>query len=416
MAVNFGKNKAKAELLKHLPTGPLWFSEGELKTGQVGKLVNALAENIGLFLEEANRVRNNLFLNLADATGLERWGSDLLLERRPGESDEAYRARLSSELLRLRVTRPAVQSYVEDVSGLSTTIFLPWKFQDWRDQRTIGLPLDAVDPFYGRSGQARRTSTYYQGGVIDVVTEGYSPNVSRSIYEIVAAGIQVYFTANVDGNIITIAPEEMLVYEKAEIDYDIIVDKLYPVFIRSVSGLRSGHPLITLMNDIWYGLLADLAHDGDNVDNHAEVFLFDLFPPIRSVYSFERSPRSGAPGATFFVEDPYIFGEIEIGADPTTEYVNHIIEYTALSYNDFGSRYSLDKKRSGFSDPFVFVVLDLDNLPFNGKQRIWDEPSWDGPYTIYDTALTWESLEEYTWDEALAGHSAQVTADVLLEA
>ena len=115
-----------------------------------------------------------MFLNTADGDGLTRWGQDLQLERRVGESVEDYRSRLRAELLRLRATRQAAETYVEDLTGFEANVFLPWKFQDWRDQRTIGLPFGATDPFYGRSGQTRRTSTYWQGGVIDIQTKGHS--------------------------------------------------------------------------------------------------------------------------------------------------------------------------------------------------------------------------------------------------
>lgn len=196
------RERVAGELRKHLPVLPGWFSQAALDSGTLSKVLDVFTTQVVEWLAAIKLVKSGLFLDDAIGSALDAWGRDIDRPRKDGESDDVYRLRLKGEILRLRLTRSGVIGYITDLTGLPTTVILPWKDQDWRGARNTDLAWGAKDPVNGRSGKRRRTSTYYQGGVIDIVTQGHDETVTRLAAQVVAAGIQVYFTSIYESTVI----------------------------------------------------------------------------------------------------------------------------------------------------------------------------------------------------------------------
>lgn len=414
---NLPKELAKSEIRKHLPIGPGWFSEQAVKSGELSKLVDVFSTNIGLWLSEVKSLRKGLYLNLAESTDLDQWGLDLGVERLIGELDDLFRARLRTELLRLRVTRPAIKTYIEDLTGLKTTVITPWQFQDWRARRTVGLADGAVDPFYGRSGQARRTSEYWQSGVIDIVTDGYSSATAKNAYEVVAAGVRAYYTSSLSSDVLTQTylsstptTSEMAVIHEG------LVSPVSLIYIYSGTNPRSGHIFSTEDAIVSYGLLADQEFVVGALEG-AEIYQYDLWPPVRSVFTLGRSPMSGAYGEhSNFLDDPAVFGGVLLSAASNTHSEDTQIVNDYIVPLSYGSILSSNKGRSGYDARLDEILAQIEYLP-EGLTVLWDRPDLDGPYTVYDVPLSWECMENYTWDQAIdIGHSGQPAADVVISA
>lgn len=190
------RERVAGELRKHLPVAPGWFSKTALETGELAKFLEAVTAQVVEWLDAIKATKSGIHLDDAQGDFLVQWGRDLHLEQRDGESDADFRQRIKSEILRLRLTRAGVQTFVADLTGFATTVELPWRKLDWRGQRNIVLAQGAKDPVNGRSGRRRRSSGYYQGGVIDIVIEGFNKDLQKLADQVVAAGVKAYFTSH----------------------------------------------------------------------------------------------------------------------------------------------------------------------------------------------------------------------------
>lgn len=186
------KELAASELKKHLPVRPQWFSEQALATGTLGKFVTAVAEQVAGLRDAISVTREGLVLTKATGEFLDAWGEDLDLARLPGEADDPYRARLLGVLGVDHTTEVGLRSHVEATTGLETSLFIPWKSQQWYGKRTPGT--QGKDPMFGYSTQARYPSPYIRAYVVDVTTKGYSPLTEPTATAAVAAGVKVFFS------------------------------------------------------------------------------------------------------------------------------------------------------------------------------------------------------------------------------
>jgi hypothetical protein len=309
------------EMLKQLPRGPSWFSERALSAeGETGKLVRVIAEQISEWVVAIKTSRRGFMLATAVQEDLDRWGIDLSIGRMPGELDNPYRTRLLKELLRSKVTRNAVIQYVEDVTGLKTSLYEPWRDQDVRSSRTPGV-LTPFDANAGRSGTWRRTSPYYQGGVVDIITVDYNRTTWLAADEVLAAGIRPFFTVLVGRD-----PQPISFGNPAPSSgLDIGQDKVVPLFIfeepvRSKLGLRSGRAVH--QEDAILEYTPIISYPFIIVaQGQAEHYQVDLFPSVRSVWRSEQSPRSGARGeAGFETLVPEFYGGVLVDSGNTDDH------------------------------------------------------------------------------------------------
>ena len=190
--------------------------------------------------------RMGLLLATAIGDDLDRWGADLNVPRKPGELDDPYRVRLKKSLVRSKVTRSAIELYINDVTGLTTTVYEPWRNQDIRCNRNPLNP-NPVDLNYGRSGTMRRTNPYYMGGVVDIVTVDYSPITQEITEDVIAAGIKPYWTVINGGDSSPIFfGDPTIPLDDIVIEYTQLVrDPFFPI-VHSVRGARSGAGFFTV--------------------------------------------------------------------------------------------------------------------------------------------------------------------------
>lgn len=366
MTTNFNLPKLLAgyELNKHLPKAPYWWSESSLKpTGEAGKMIEAITGSVGNWLAGIKDARAGMFISSANLADLDRWGQDLQLPRIVTETDDQYRQRLLKEIVRQRATKPAIESFVTDVTGFECTVFQPWQFLHRPSVRNPNLAFGVPDPVNGRSGQTHRSSKYWTAGVIDIQTDDYSPIVRLETPELIAASILAYYTDRIA--IGTIPPDDGITPSDLEwkIIYEILIPaiegkQIYSGGVRSVP--RSGRILIrdeyTLYSDRYYVSYQQLY---DRPEFNGPCTVYD-------------NPQTW-DSLTNYTWDQALIGH---NGEPTFEVLNKT------------NRVDLD------------FVVSLDSL--------MDFPGLTGTGSVYDTAQTWDSIGEYTWDEAIfPGYTSQ---------
>lgn len=189
------KTLTLAKLKKHFPVLPGWFSESALSAeGQLYQILDAAANENTTLQEAIVEARKGLFLETARGEYLAKWGSELAVPQFDAEPEEDWAARIQNEILRERVTYAGIVESIEEATGLSTTLLAPWTQQKRRSDRTPGLTTQK-DHDYGRSTSRRRSSRYFKGGVIDIVTIGYSSLTAAAALASVGAGIDIWYTA-----------------------------------------------------------------------------------------------------------------------------------------------------------------------------------------------------------------------------
>lgn len=347
-----------SEMKKHVPIGSNWFSEEAVNSGELSKLLRALSKEIALWIASIKVSKNGSFISSAAGQYLDRWGRDVGVTRLAGESDEQYRFRIKKTLILSRVTSSSIEETVFDntkdtidYTNASVSVLEPWIFQERRSRRAV-QSSSPIDYFYGRSGKTRRTGSdrdsnydkpefstssgdkyypsvikqcYFQGGVIDVVTPGFSSKTSEIVQEMIAAGVKAFFTV-VEGYTIpnpkvatsvTINSESSVEAEPFGSFRD------FSIFSRSgpttsvdevtllseerldVVGLvgRSGSRVVFSERDVEYFI-----NDGEEIGYLPPAtpelaspvsFTVDSYPAYRSLFRKELSPRSGAEGSLF---------------------------------------------------------------------------------------------------------------------
>ena len=203
----FITRQVSLEMRKHLPVLIGWFTEISLRTGVLGAFLAAVTAQVVEWLLAIRLAAGGVFLLDAEGDDLDLWGDDIQVPRREDESDDDYRPRLQAQILQLRLTKTAIEAFITSNTGLDTEVLLPWKQEHIWGISSRSIVVDetgdgeAEDLFYGRSGSTVRSSHYYQGGVIDIKTWGYSPDTKLLAPDVVAGGIKVYFTVQLEEDI-----------------------------------------------------------------------------------------------------------------------------------------------------------------------------------------------------------------------
>jgi hypothetical protein len=243
--------RVSGELLKHLPTLPGWFSEASLTTGTLSKLLGAFTVQVADWLAAIKVVKDGVYLDDATGDALDQWRKDLNQPLIDGETEAALRQRLKGAILRLRLTREGVRSYVAELTGLPTEVLLPWKDIDWRGQRDTTLAFGAQDHVNGRSGRRRRSSPYYQGGVIDLRTQGSNPQLEKLALDSVAAGVQVYLTSYNAAAPVTAGDNSPLgAFSEIDLEGRLLPGSGFQKTVRSGRYPRSGRRVLSAFSEI----------------------------------------------------------------------------------------------------------------------------------------------------------------------
>lgn len=121
-----------------------WFGDADpLLSGLLGGMGASWASLYALLGFTAQQTRiatmSGPFLDLTSA---DFFGA--VLPRKPGESDDGYRARIKSQLLRPRGTRGAVVQVLTDLTGYAPAIVEPWNTGDTGGWDTPGFAWDAA--------------------------------------------------------------------------------------------------------------------------------------------------------------------------------------------------------------------------------------------------------------------------------
>lgn len=269
-------DRVATEMRKQLPTGSVWFSESARDSGTLSQLLSVVQTQVAEWLGTIKDSRDGTFLADASGAALQSWGRDLNKPQKSGESDDAYRARLQGEIVRLRVVREGVQSYIQDLTGLPTTIFLPWKSVAFWDQRNTALADGAPDPVYGYSGIQRYGSGYWQGGVVDIQTEGYAEGIQDLAAQVVAAGIQVYYTAFLDPDS-DLEPEQDPPMAEFSFEAESMASPYEDRIVYSTSGYYSGGPVELPEGEVLTTIEALLVAESGLVDEPAAGKSFEVF-------------------------------------------------------------------------------------------------------------------------------------------
>lgn len=381
---------ARQKLTENLPVGNGWFSPEAMRLngGEAGKLTRSLAKEIGIFLQAIKDKKNDLFLSSATGVGIDEWGSDVNIFRELGESDDSFKNRISSEILQERVTRFGVSNYISRLTGLPTLVYLPWRLQEFRSNRfltledgTTPLPyydetnissapaLDAQDLIQGRSGSTRRSSAYWQGGVIDIFTLDFSSKTRILAPKVVAAGIKCYYSVINENDIIVF--DNTGAYQLADKDVWLNYFKYIPLYYyeydgrTSVDRYRSGYQLIQQFLELAYeALVLDTSEDELSIKREFFGLHFD------------------APLTLDDATDELLVER---------KYVEKYFEKTLLETSDL---YTLESGKQTY--------IDLKSSSYvYGLPTLWDEPSYGLGFSVWDTIYTWDELDTVTWDTAI---------------
>lgn len=381
---------ARQKLTNNLPIGGGWFSPQatQLNGGEAGKLTRVLAKEIGIFLQAIKDKKNDLFLNSATDRGIDEWGADVNMFRETGETDLSFKNRISNEILQERVTRAGVGDYISRLTGLPTLVYLPWQLQEFRSNRTLTLEdgvtplpyydltniatapaLDAQDNVQGRSGLTRRSSAYWQGGVIDIFTLDFSYKTRLLAPKVVAAGIKCYYSVVNEHDIIVF--DDTGVYQLADKDVWLNYFKYIPLYYyeydgrTSVDRYRSGYQMVQQFLELMYeALVLDTSEDEFSIKR--EFFGLHFDAPL----TLDDTPN-----------------ELTI----QQEYVEKYFARTVLPESDL---YNLESGRQTYIDFYSSNYV-------YGLPTLWDEPSYGLGFSTWDTIYTWDELDTVTWDTAI---------------
>jgi hypothetical protein len=405
-----------SEMISQMPTGTNWFSENALQFGEVGKLLKSLAKEISAWIYVIKSSKNGLFISNAKEAFLDRWGKDVGIARQSGETDEQFRFRIKKTLILSRVTKKSIEEIVFDNTKLEidytydpVKVLEPWIFQERKSKRHPSN-TEALDRFYGRSGQTKRTGSdrqtnytktaltkdglvyypevidqcYYQGGVIDVVTPGFSRKTLTIVFEMIAAGIKPFFTAAIKYQINNpFLGSSEKIQSNADVAYDtggnfianyvitrsgkkveagefsfLQEERLDIVGLQGKSGSKTifiGGRFVEYESNLVSPIPRDFPEigSGDNL-------LSDSFPAFRSTFRKELSPRSGARGDT---ELNFALGWT---ADKFVEFASGaVFDTRSIEYEGFGKFNLIHEKlfkrsfsrRSGPVNPFTDTEL-----------------------------------------------------------
>lgn len=189
------KTLTLAKLTKHFPVLPGWFAPEALEAeGELYKLLDTAADEAAELQEEISKAKAGLHLETARGEYLAKWSREADVPQLPDETEPEWAARIQREILRERVTASGIIESIEEATGLEVSLEFPWRKQFRYGERT---PTNASqkDAEYGYSGSRRWTSRYYKGGVLDIVTIGWSPYTRPAAVLSVGASVAVFYTA-----------------------------------------------------------------------------------------------------------------------------------------------------------------------------------------------------------------------------
>lgn len=381
---------ARQKLTNNLPVGHGWLSPQAMQVngGEAGKLTRVLAKEIGIFLQAIKNKKADLFLRSATDRGIDEWGRDVNIFRELNESDSSLKERISSEILQERVTQAGVQNYISRITGLPTLIFLPWVFQEFRSNRTLTLSdgitplpyydstsiasapaLDAQDSVQGRSGLTRRSSTYWQGGIIDIFTVDFSSKTRLLAPKVIAAGIKCYYSV--------LSQSEVVVFDDSGpyqvVDKDVWLNYFKYISLyyyedggrTSVERYRSGYEMVRQFLELAYEkLVLDTSEDEFSIKREFFGLYFDA--PL----TLDTTPD-----------------ELTV----QKRYIEKYFEKTILETSDL---YTLEAGTQ------TYVERYSSNYVY-GLPTLWDEPTYGLGFSTWDTIYTWDELDTVTWDNAI---------------
>lgn len=153
-------------------------------------ILNAL--NHELTQTERDTIQSKIHSSLETATGeyLDKWGDWFGVYRRPGQDDEAYRARIIRYLLLKRGTIPAIidaiKDFLEDYDA-TVVIYEPWKNIFYTNKSAL-------------NGEDHLMGYYYRFAIIDIsIDRPFPPEIREIIQAFKPAGVLFY--VNYDGSL-----------------------------------------------------------------------------------------------------------------------------------------------------------------------------------------------------------------------
>lgn len=153
-------------------------------------ILNAL--NHELTQTEQDTIKSKIHSSLETATGeyLDKWGDWFGVYRRPGQDDEAYRARIIRYLLLKRGTIPAIidaiKDFLEDYDA-TVVIYEPWKNIFYTNKSAL-------------NGEDHLMGYYYRFAIIDIsIDRPFPPEIREIIQAFKPAGVLFY--VNYDGSL-----------------------------------------------------------------------------------------------------------------------------------------------------------------------------------------------------------------------
>lgn len=206
------KTLTLAKLTKHFPVLPGWFAPEALEAeGELYTLLDAAADETTELLEEISKAKAGLHLETAGGEYLAKWSREADVPRLADETEPEWAARIQREILRERGTEAGIIESIEEATGLEVSLEFPWRRQFRYGDRTP-TNVSQKDAEYGYSGNRRWTSKYYKGGVLDIVTIGWSPYTRPAAVLSVGASIAVFYTARL---YVAVVPAPTLANPKA---------------------------------------------------------------------------------------------------------------------------------------------------------------------------------------------------------
>jgi hypothetical protein len=163
-----------------IPTGFRWFEPTALQRDhEFGKQIMALAKMIADLRHGIEVQRYNIFLASAVGDALDDLAKALGFKRRVGENDDTLATRIAAELVAERVTPGAIERFVPLITdgAVHGSIFEPW--------RHIWILGDNTPPGQIRFADQR----YWHGGVFELQTDGYVPNLDEHLENLKACGV-----------------------------------------------------------------------------------------------------------------------------------------------------------------------------------------------------------------------------------
>jgi len=136
---------------------------------------------------EIKKAKNGLTVATAEDFYLDFHGVDYRIPRHTGETDESYRFRIQSEMLRQRNTLSSIISALRSQSQGQAIVYEPWK-----NLFVVGKSkLSGTDKIINYE--------YWDYHVIDVLTHVKPDFIERTLLKLLSAGKTLYITHIVDG-------------------------------------------------------------------------------------------------------------------------------------------------------------------------------------------------------------------------